>query len=173
MSLKCSIVIILVVTSCVTSNGQSAAKFDRNECPAAPRDGGKLRPSQVWPWRAALFSKASKTFFCAGSLITQRFILTNAHCLQFHNQAKLKTVDDIIVFLGKWNLNDTNEENVVQAKVAEVFVPQKWEGFMKNADADIALVKLLDDVTLSSTVWPICLWKSDSKPTDIGIIIVW
>src|SRR5215510_15888462 len=46
--------------------------------------GEQVVDPKAWPWQVALFQKTasgSYRFFCGGSLIAQRWVLTAAHCL--------------------------------------------------------------------------------------------
>uniref|UniRef100_A0A1B0DF52 Peptidase S1 domain-containing protein n=1 Tax=Phlebotomus papatasi TaxID=29031 RepID=A0A1B0DF52_PHLPP len=64
-----------------------------------------------WPWLVALhaYKSTSLSFICGGTLISDRIILSAAHC--FHNRHdQLFVASDVIAFLGKHNLRKLTEK---------------------------------------------------------------
>lgn len=59
--------------------------------------GGRPAEPDEWPWMAALLREGYSYVWCGGVLITDRHVLTAAHCLE-----KLKK-DEIFVRLGEYN----------------------------------------------------------------------
>lgn len=67
-----------------------------------------------WPWLAALTFKSndperSGMFFCGGTLVSMKSIITAAHCMQEKRETKRKNPSDFDVQLGRHNLKDEKE----------------------------------------------------------------
>lgn len=69
--------------------------------------GGSVALCGQWPYLAALTLTATVQFFCGGSLITSKHVLTAAHCIH-KRDGKLKA-EEITVLLEKHNLENKKE----------------------------------------------------------------
>ncbi|XP_039611590.1 elastase 2 like [Polypterus senegalus] len=109
--------------------------------------GVDARPNS-WPWQISLqYSKNGDwAHTCGGTLIATNWVLTAAHCISSSRTYR--------VALGKYNLKD-NEPNSVAIDAEKIFVHEKWNSlFIIN---DIALIKLKEHVTLSTSIQTACL----------------
>jgi secreted trypsin-like serine protease len=180
MSSKCLVLFVTVVAALTDTSSSDVIKFDRSECENLNRAAGTVINGRIsdrhkWPWLVALYTTSDQKFIGGGSLISERFLLTAAHVLQNKNEEKSKEPKDVIVYLGRWNLTDPTEESET-ATPDDFFIHLDWKPFDTRWDADIAVIKLTNDVTLSEKVRPVCMWTPKLKARkmiDGGVIVGW
>ncbi|XP_031632766.1 serine protease persephone-like isoform X2 [Contarinia nasturtii] len=105
------------------------------------------------------------TYGCGGTIISNKFILTAAHCITEHL---------IIVRLGKESLIDKRNDTVkaIYRRIKDTFVHPQYSGLTKVHD--LALIQVQKTIPFSKYIKPACLQtnlrdeSSDVKLTVTG-----
>ncbi|XP_069015081.1 serine protease 27-like [Embiotoca jacksoni] len=113
--------------------------------------GGQDAAPGSWPWQAILFRNG--TFRCGGSLITNQWVLTAAHCLTRDDLKNSK------IFLGRYNQTGGNP-NEVSRTLEDIICHPKYN--THNFNNDICLLKLSAPVNFTDYIRPICLASENS-----------
>ncbi|XP_032687892.1 proclotting enzyme-like [Odontomachus brunneus] len=110
--------------------------------------GGQPADPKEWPWMAALLRQGAIQY-CGGVLITDRHVLTAAHCVY-----KFKP-RDITVRLGEYDFTRLDETRTLDFMVSEIRVHRDF--VYTTYENDIAIIKIHRPTTFNSYIWPICL----------------
>ncbi|XP_043684570.1 serine protease gd-like [Vespula pensylvanica] len=139
--------------------------------------GMKTSPGQ-WPWLVAIFVvKIQFEFHCTGTLVTNKHIVTVAHCTRLDDI--ILPASTMLVSLGRYRLRDWREKGSVNREVKEYTLHPDYKGDAKDptADADLAIITLWEPVKFSDFIKPICLWSGSNDLRDIvgsrGYVIGW
>ena len=111
-------------------------------------------------------------------MLSQRHVVTAAHCIQSKGDEKSKKASDALFFIGKYNLDSWSEDGYVESGASKLIVHPDWDINSDRYDSDLAIVVLSKPVVYTNYIKPICLWSSPS--TDIrdiegteGIVVGW
>ncbi|KAL6260239.1 hypothetical protein P5V15_007772 [Pogonomyrmex californicus] len=123
-------------------------------------NGWNVVKEETLPWQATLFSHEDGQwrFFCGGTLITERVVLTAGHCVW------KTSADTIRVAFGILS-SDLNQvgENAQVIDVKSIELQSAYQDHESNYGSDIALLILKKAVTVNSVVAPACVpWHSDA-----------
>ncbi|XP_051256440.1 serine protease 27-like isoform X3 [Dicentrarchus labrax] len=113
--------------------------------------GGQDAPPGSWPWQASLNSAFGQ--FCGGSLISDLWVLTAAHCISADDS-------EITAFLGRQSQSGPNP-NEVSRTVVQTMCHRGYNQFTN--DNDVCLLKLSAPVNFTDYIYPVCLASEDSE----------
>ncbi|XP_041653746.1 coagulation factor IXa [Cheilinus undulatus] len=111
--------------------------------------GGRVvLPGEI-PWQVALIARPSGQLFCGGSILSERWIITAAHCLE-------EGQGSYFIRLGEHNsyINEGTEQDY---EVLEEHIHPRYNATVSLYNHDIALLCLKTPITFSARVRPICI----------------
>ncbi|KAE8578093.1 hypothetical protein XENTR_v10023330 [Xenopus tropicalis] len=113
--------------------------------------GGSDTYPGEWPWYAMLHYLGKP--YCGGSLISNDYILTAAHC--FDGDLSLRTPESWTIQLGSSRVGGPPERSTLILKASQILLHEDYIHFLDGHD--LALIKLAKPVTFTSFVSPVCL----------------
>lgn len=143
-------------------------------------NGGQRVIRGQLPWLVAYFynNKYTTEFICGGSLISQRLVITAAHCVQNKNDAEVRKPELSTFYVGKNNLDALVGENgYVVSNALYLYVHPNWNSGEVLFTNDIAIAVLQNTIQFTIFVKPICIWRKTRTYRDVigrnGLVAGW
>ncbi|KAK9751266.1 Trypsin [Popillia japonica] len=145
--------------------------------PAAPLIvGGWDSIEGEWPWHSAIYKNHAGTwkYYCGGTIIAPRFILTASHCVVDLGTGYTEPAINFLVYVGTTNL----KKLPLTTKTAQVEKIHAHSKFSKqNFHNDIALLELWRPLDYDVYIKPVCLWQGSTNLAEIvdqlGTVVGW
>ncbi|KAG5669566.1 hypothetical protein PVAND_017453 [Polypedilum vanderplanki] len=114
-----------------------------------------------WPWHVPVFYDNS--YICGSSLISEKHLLTAAHCL-----AHDENVENYFVLPGKFNLTNDEESNWINRTISKMIIHDEYnpDSAAFRSNSDIAILVMSSMVIFNDFIFPICLPNPDNKVND-------
>ncbi|KAF6200257.1 hypothetical protein GE061_006560 [Apolygus lucorum] len=114
--------------------------------------GGRQTLVNEYPLIAALVNKGRNFIFCGGTIITERHVLTAAHC------KPKNPLQAVSVVLAEHQISSQTESKTTTIDVQEFINHEKYH-LQKNTENDIALLVLASRIPFGKTIGPACFPK--------------
>ncbi|KAJ3649365.1 hypothetical protein Zmor_021115 [Zophobas morio] len=139
--------------------------------------GGTNVTKGDYPWNVALYTNDQKEFICSGSLISQRIVVTAAHCIADEG-GKVLDKNNYIIAVGKYyrNYGQIEDPETRLSQVKAMFVPETYKGSSQNYMSDIGILVSKKTFTLSRRIQPVCLDVSQNynlATGEMGYVTGW
>ncbi|XP_072933670.1 transmembrane protease serine 9-like [Epargyreus clarus] len=133
--------------------GLKISRAENRGCGLSTRPHGRVMGSQPanpreWPWMASITPTGFQQY-CGGALITDRHVLTAAHCTRRWKPQELN------VRLGEYDFKRNDDSRSYNFKVIEIRQHENFQ--ISNYHNDMAILKLHRAAVFNTYVWPICL----------------
>nr|XP_029730589.1 serine protease SP24D-like [Aedes albopictus] len=148
----------LTIAAALEAKPRSNVVFDTFSPPVNRIVGGASASANLFPYQVALFRQG--TFFCGGSLITAKWVLTAAHCVTSGYQIVHPSL--MVVLAGTVYLTSGGVLRTVRR-----IIPHEGYGNHQN---DIAVMELQQAYQMGSSISTIALRRTE-VPTGSNVII--
>lgn len=124
--------------------------------------GGSVAHVGAWPYQAQIQYQGSA--WCGGSILSERWILTAAHCVYG------RSAGSFVIRVGLNNLSSPGP-NVQSRGVQSLHVHPSYNG--SSLSNDVALIELDNDLSFDAFVQPVQLRATDPAVNTQAIVTGW
>merc|ERR1719260_406717 len=122
--------------------------------------GGVEATEHAWPWQVALF--IDDAWFCGGSIISENYVLTDAHC------ADGASYFDIMA--GAHNVRESSEPNRVEVTSYNGWTHPNWNS--NDLSGDLAMIELPSPLPMNDYISTSCLPAAGETPSVGSLVTV-
>merc|ERR1712127_584852 len=122
--------------------------------------GGVEAAEHAWPWQVALF--IDDAWFCGGSIISENYVLTAAHCADGAGYFD--------VMAGAHNVRESNEPNRAEITSYNGWTHPEWN--TQDLSSDLALIELPSPMPMNDYISASCLPAAGETPSVGSMVTV-
>lgn len=127
-------------------------------------NGVEVNPRNKYPWHVGLKKQGGPSYWCGGTIINNKYVVTAAHCF-YQNKQRISDVG-LVVGVADHDMSSTSDDVAGVTRlvsVKKVILHPYYNPF--GADYDIALLQLAETLDLSKNkeLRAVCLPEDDSK----------
>merc|ERR1719234_80071 len=122
--------------------------------------GGHEAQENQWPWQVALF--IDDAWFCGGSLISENYVLTAAHCVDGASYFD--------IMAGAHNVRASSEPNRVEITSYNGWTHPQWD--TNTLANDLALIELPSAIDFNDYIAPSCLPMAGDTADEAELVTV-
>ncbi|KAG5875931.1 Serine protease gd, partial [Gonioctena quinquepunctata] len=137
---------------------------------------GNEVPRGAYPWLAAIFGvrPTGLNYMCSASLISDRHVVTAAHCVK--KDHKMLRPSELLIIIGKLNIQKwVPAEGEIMIETESIHIHPDYKDF--TSDADVAVLTLSEKIQFTNFIRPLCLWGENSELEKIvgrqGTVVGW
>ncbi|XP_042900195.1 proclotting enzyme [Parasteatoda tepidariorum] len=130
--------------------------------------GGREADPGSWPWMAVVFVEKRNGVMspdCGGALVTNRHVVTAAHCVVTGRSSTTMSPRQLSIRLGAHNVASSNDPSAIEVGVDGVRRHERFDP--RTYRNDIAVIRLNRAVPFTSRVSPICLPYDSLRGEDL------
>merc|ERR1712066_1071707 len=129
--------------------------------PAAERIvGGHEAEEHQWPWQVALF--IDNAWFCGGSIISENYVLTAAHCVDGASYFD--------IMAGAHNVRAASEPHRVEITSYNGWTHPQWDD--STLANDLALIELPSPIDFNDYISPSCMPEKGDTADESELVTV-
>lgn len=122
-----------------------------------------------WPWYVQLIIRTDAEAYCGGTIISENYILSAAHCYDGMQQSEMARSTSVMLKGVRIFNRQTNKYDDIEVKASEVYIHEQYVPAMTSADArrlgvepgprnDLAIIRIdIRDQEVLSQITPACL----------------
>lgn len=126
------------------------------------------KKSKEWPWMARILRAPSSKFFCSGTLISPKSVLSAASCFQPKGSQKVLQPSEVTIQLGKHYLSRLEKDLMFQPD--SILIHSEWNS-TENV-YDLALLTFPEGVEITDLISHAC-FRTNFTSNAQGTIVGW
>ncbi|KAL4647699.1 hypothetical protein GN956_G8101 [Arapaima gigas] len=143
-----------LVVDCEDGSDEASCDCGKQPFKTSRVVGGYNALEGEWPWQVSLHIKEAG-HVCGASVISNRWLITAAHCVQDDNKIKYSQPGVWEVYLGLHDQSKKTSNSTEKRNLKTIICHPYYNSY--TFDNDIALMELESPVTLNQYIRPICL----------------